>query len=374
MYDRVVDVPRLVHTYAVGETLPHPALEGPGARSRHYRPSSASRSYRRLLLLPRRPRLRRLARRHIGRGDRRTRWSRSSRSATRAGWRCAPGAAAASIAFTMGHGDLLVMGGSCQRTWEHAVPKTAPPARASPCSSDPTEWGKEPTRLLLTQRSVSDDCQQEPGRRPRPRRVSEARAQPTRVGPNRPKRWSRPGPLSHKGESPLVDGSRQSRDVALTHPDSNPPRSRLRLRIHSGTRPTSYDESPSPANGSRASQSSPLFGYAIPGRPVILDSEERPRPSTSDGAQQFTPTAKTQSADPATENASASGWPALVSRGTTPRTRTTPERRDRPGALASTSASSTSGMVSMARKSGPAEARSSNLGRWKSRSSARDNP
>ena len=25
----------------------------------------------------------------------------------------------------MGHGDLLVMGGSCQRTWEHAVPKTA---------------------------------------------------------------------------------------------------------------------------------------------------------------------------------------------------------------------------------------------------------
>ncbi len=24
-----------------------------------------------------------------------------------------------------GHGDLLVMGGTCQRTWEHAVPKTA---------------------------------------------------------------------------------------------------------------------------------------------------------------------------------------------------------------------------------------------------------
>ena len=30
-----------------------------------------------------------------------------------------------SIAFPVGHGDLLVMGGSCQRTWEHAVPKTA---------------------------------------------------------------------------------------------------------------------------------------------------------------------------------------------------------------------------------------------------------
>jgi alkylated DNA repair dioxygenase AlkB len=26
--------------------------------------------------------------------------------------------------FSLGHGDLVVMGGSCQRTWEHAVPKT----------------------------------------------------------------------------------------------------------------------------------------------------------------------------------------------------------------------------------------------------------
>jgi alkylated DNA repair dioxygenase AlkB len=30
-----------------------------------------------------------------------------------------------SIRHALGHGDLLVMGGSCQRTWEHAVPKTA---------------------------------------------------------------------------------------------------------------------------------------------------------------------------------------------------------------------------------------------------------
>lgn len=27
----------------------------------------------------------------------------------------------------LGHGDLVVMGGSCQRTWEHAVPKTVRP-------------------------------------------------------------------------------------------------------------------------------------------------------------------------------------------------------------------------------------------------------
>ena len=25
------------------------------------------------------------------------------------------------------HGDLLVMGGTCQRTWEHSIPKTARP-------------------------------------------------------------------------------------------------------------------------------------------------------------------------------------------------------------------------------------------------------
>jgi alkylated DNA repair dioxygenase AlkB len=31
----------------------------------------------------------------------------------------------ASVSFAMGHGDLLVMGGSCQRTWEHAVLKTS---------------------------------------------------------------------------------------------------------------------------------------------------------------------------------------------------------------------------------------------------------
>ena len=31
------------------------------------------------------------------------------------------------IRHALGHGDLLVMGGSCQRTWEHAVPKRARP-------------------------------------------------------------------------------------------------------------------------------------------------------------------------------------------------------------------------------------------------------
>jgi alkylated DNA repair dioxygenase AlkB len=36
-----------------------------------------------------------------------------------------PTAGGASRAFELGWGDLLVMGGNCQRTWQHAVPKVA---------------------------------------------------------------------------------------------------------------------------------------------------------------------------------------------------------------------------------------------------------
>ena len=39
----------------------------------------------------------------------------------------APAAAGRALRYELGHGDLIVMGGSCQRTWEHAVPKTARP-------------------------------------------------------------------------------------------------------------------------------------------------------------------------------------------------------------------------------------------------------
>ena len=38
-----------------------------------------------------------------------------------------PRAGGRSLRLPQAHGDLLVMGGSCQRTWEHAVPKTTKP-------------------------------------------------------------------------------------------------------------------------------------------------------------------------------------------------------------------------------------------------------
>jgi alkylated DNA repair dioxygenase AlkB len=36
-----------------------------------------------------------------------------------------PAGGGRSLAFDLGGGDLLVMGGNCQRTWEHGVPKVA---------------------------------------------------------------------------------------------------------------------------------------------------------------------------------------------------------------------------------------------------------
>jgi alkylated DNA repair dioxygenase AlkB len=38
-----------------------------------------------------------------------------------------PRGGGSTLRLPQSHGDLLVMGGSCQRTWEHAVPKTTAP-------------------------------------------------------------------------------------------------------------------------------------------------------------------------------------------------------------------------------------------------------
>ncbi len=67
-----------------------------------------------------------------------TRWGRSAHSDTMVAivsfgsprnllLRQRGGGGGESLRFPLGHGDLIVMGGSCQRTWEHAVPKTARP-------------------------------------------------------------------------------------------------------------------------------------------------------------------------------------------------------------------------------------------------------
>ena len=52
-----------------------------------------------------------------------------------------------SLRFPLGHGDLIVMGGSCQRTWEHAIPKTARAGR--PAGERPVPPGR---RVLIIAR------------------------------------------------------------------------------------------------------------------------------------------------------------------------------------------------------------------------------
>ena len=128
MYDRVVDVPRLLCFYGEDVPLPHPLLAAALAGAERALRGGAGRAVpdRGAVPVPGRAGQRGLARRHDRAGLRvRTPWWRSCRWARRGRSCCGRGAAAPSLRYEVGHGDLLVMGGSCQRTWEHAVPKTA---------------------------------------------------------------------------------------------------------------------------------------------------------------------------------------------------------------------------------------------------------
>ena len=49
------------------------------------------------------------------------------------------------------HGDLLVMGGSCQRTWEHAIPKTVKPV--GPADQHPVPAARRPLSLRPSPRT-----------------------------------------------------------------------------------------------------------------------------------------------------------------------------------------------------------------------------
>ena len=127
MYDRVVDVPRLLCFYGEDAPLPHPALTAArDALNAHYR-AELGEPFRTAGLC-----LYRDGRDSVAwHGDTTGRGSREdtmvailSLGAPRA-LLLRPRGGGASLRYEIGHGDLLVMGGSCQRTWEHAVPKTA---------------------------------------------------------------------------------------------------------------------------------------------------------------------------------------------------------------------------------------------------------
>jgi alkylated DNA repair dioxygenase AlkB len=130
MYDRVVDVPRLLSFYDEHEPLPAVVLgEAKAALDAHYGAELGEPLATAGLCLYR-----------DGRDSVAWHGDRIGRGAThdttvaiislgdpRALLLRPAGGGGPTLRHEVGHGDLLVMGGSCQRTWEHAVPKTAKP-------------------------------------------------------------------------------------------------------------------------------------------------------------------------------------------------------------------------------------------------------
>jgi len=126
MYDHVVDVPRLLAFYGADDPLPHPVLdEAREALSAHYadelgepfttaglcyyrdgRDSVAWHGDR------------------IGRGARQDTMVAILSVGAPRDLLLRPVRGGESVRRPLGHGDLIVMGGSCQRTWEHCVPKS----------------------------------------------------------------------------------------------------------------------------------------------------------------------------------------------------------------------------------------------------------
>ncbi|HEY0003054.1 MAG TPA: alpha-ketoglutarate-dependent dioxygenase AlkB [Actinoplanes sp.] len=133
MYDNVVDVPRLLRWFGGDETLPHAALiEAKAALNAHYADELGEEFVTAGMCLYR-----------DGRDS--VAWhgdtiGRSARQDTMVAilslgsprqLSLRPRAAGHdTLRFPLGHGDLIVMGGSCQRTWEHAILKTARPVGA----------------------------------------------------------------------------------------------------------------------------------------------------------------------------------------------------------------------------------------------------
>ncbi|KAF0961874.1 alpha-ketoglutarate-dependent dioxygenase AlkB [Rhodococcus sp. T7] len=127
MYDRVVDVPRLVRFYREGEPLPDPLLvTARDALSRHYLPELGE-GFATSGLCFYRDGSDSVAWHGDDTGRSRTEDTMVailSLGASRP-LLLRPRGGGHSIRYSLGHGDLLVMGGSCQRTWEHCVPKSA---------------------------------------------------------------------------------------------------------------------------------------------------------------------------------------------------------------------------------------------------------
>ncbi len=127
MYDRMVDVPRLVAFYAEGDPLPDPALGSMSSDlSTHYQ-DELGEPFRTVGLCLYRDGADSVAWHGdtIGRARTEDTMVAIVSLGTPRRFLLRPRGGGRSRCFELGGGDLLVMGGSCQRTWEHSVPKLA---------------------------------------------------------------------------------------------------------------------------------------------------------------------------------------------------------------------------------------------------------
>jgi alkylated DNA repair dioxygenase AlkB len=130
MYERVVDVPRLLCFYGEDEALPDPLLmQAKEALDAHYAPRLGEAFATAGLCLYRDGRD--SVAWHgdtIGRGSTEDTIVAILSLGTPRPLLLRPVGGGSALRHDVGHGDLLVMGGSCQRTWQHAIPKSAKPA------------------------------------------------------------------------------------------------------------------------------------------------------------------------------------------------------------------------------------------------------
>ena len=129
MWNKVVDVPRLVCSYGMRDALPDPLLdEARDLLSAHYE-SELGEEFATAGLCYYRDGRDSVAWHgdRIGRGHTEdTMVAIVSLGASRK-LSLRPRGGGMTTGFSLGHGDLVVMGGSCQRTWDHAILKTARP-------------------------------------------------------------------------------------------------------------------------------------------------------------------------------------------------------------------------------------------------------
>ncbi len=127
MYDKVVDVPRLLCFYGEEQSLPDPMLtRALKALNAHYR-RELGEEFRTAGLCLYRDGRDSVAWHgdRFGRGRHQDTMVAILSLGTPRALALRPRGGGPSIRYELGGGDLLVMGGSCQRTWDHAIPKTS---------------------------------------------------------------------------------------------------------------------------------------------------------------------------------------------------------------------------------------------------------